>query len=155
MRKPIPEAVQTNVLLKSRRRCSVCYGLNRDTGLKQGQIAHLNHNSGDAREENLVFLCLDHHDQYDSQTSQSKNLRESEVTHFRDELYTNVDAIFSAPQPFGYGEPPRFDGHYIRVLGGSSSAEITVKRIANDARYYRVSGEALYGTQQPFGPNIG
>jgi hypothetical protein len=76
----------TAVLLRSRRRCCVCHGLNDDLTIKQGQIAHLDHNPSNNDEDNLVFLCLDHHDQYDSRTSQSKGLTEAEVRHFRMQL---------------------------------------------------------------------
>jgi hypothetical protein len=54
---------------------------------QKGQIAHLNRNRGDSRFENLVFLCLDHHDEYDSRTSQSKNFSTEEVRSHRNNLY--------------------------------------------------------------------
>ena len=50
------------MLLKSRRRCCICFGLNRDLRLKPGQIAHLNQRNDDNREDNLAYLCLEHHD---------------------------------------------------------------------------------------------
>ncbi|TPG42461.1 hypothetical protein EAH79_00750 [Sphingomonas koreensis] len=40
-RKPLPTATETAVLVQSRRRCCICFGLDRDTRLKMGQIAHL------------------------------------------------------------------------------------------------------------------
>jgi hypothetical protein len=43
-RRRVADAVQAEVLVKSRRRCCVCYGLNRDADTKQGQIAHLDKN---------------------------------------------------------------------------------------------------------------
>jgi hypothetical protein len=70
----------------------VCYGLNRDKTIRPGQIAHLDSNPSNNDEDNLVFLCLEHHDQYDSRTSQSKGLTESEVRHFRMELYQVEDS---------------------------------------------------------------
>jgi hypothetical protein len=86
-RKRVTDAVQAEVLVKSRRRCCVCYGLNRDTTTKQGQIAHLDKNRANNEESNLAFLCLPHHDQFDSNTSQSKNLTAKEITRYRNELY--------------------------------------------------------------------
>lgn len=86
-RKSVPNETETAVLLRSRRRCCVCYGLNRDTTIKPGQIAHLDGDPSNNDEDNLVFLCFEHHDQYDSRTSQSKGLTEAEVRHFRAELY--------------------------------------------------------------------
>jgi hypothetical protein len=73
-RKRVADAIQAEVLVKSRRRCCVCYGLKRDADIKQGQIAHLDQDPANNNESNLAFLCFDHHDQFDSKTSQSKNL---------------------------------------------------------------------------------
>lgn len=85
-RKKTPDAVQAEVLLQSRRRCSVCFGLNRDESVKKGQIAHLDGNPSNNNIGNLVFLCFDHHDEYDSRTSQSKGLLRFEIEKYRDEL---------------------------------------------------------------------
>ena len=64
-----------------------------------GQIAHLNRKSNDNREENLVFLCLEHHDVFDSRTRQSKGLTVSEVRQYRDRLYEFFEATTrSAPE---------------------------------------------------------
>jgi hypothetical protein len=76
-----------DVLLKSKRRCCLCFGLNADHGVKKGQIAHLDHNPTNDRLDNLAFLCLEHHDQYDSTTSQSKSLQIGEVKAYREQLY--------------------------------------------------------------------
>jgi len=89
-RKPIPEEVQDRVLLLSRRRCCICFGLHGDLNVKPGQIAHLDHDNTNDDLENLAYLCLSHHDQYDSTTSQSKGLREGEIKKFRDELYARM-----------------------------------------------------------------
>jgi len=73
-RKRVPSNTQTAVLVRSRRRCCICFGLHRDLELKGGQIAHLDHDSTNSAEDNLAYLCLDHHDEYDSSTSQRKGL---------------------------------------------------------------------------------
>jgi hypothetical protein len=54
---------------------------------RKGQIAHLNHDRSDSRFENLVWLCLEHHDEYDSKTSQSKGFTIDEVREYRNRLY--------------------------------------------------------------------
>lgn len=95
---PIPESIQDQVLLLSRRRCCICFGLNGNVEVKSGQIAHLDHDNSNNELDNLAFLCLQHHDQYDGEASQSKNLRESEVKQFRRELYDNVGAALSCAQ---------------------------------------------------------
>jgi hypothetical protein len=63
-----------------------------DAGIQKGQIAHLNGNPADNRLENLVWLCLNHHDEFDSRTSQSKGLTQSEVRSWRDKLIEHFAA---------------------------------------------------------------
>ena len=91
----VPSDIQDQVILLARRRCCVCFGLCGDVDVKAGQIAHVDHNHNNNEPDNLAFLCLDHHDQYDSKTSQSKGLRENEIRRYRTELYTNVSAALS------------------------------------------------------------
>ena len=86
VRTKIPDSTQAEVLVQSRRRCCVCFGLNRDDSVKKGQIAHLDGDKTNNRIGNLAFLCFDHHDEYDSPTSQSKGLTRMELERFRDEL---------------------------------------------------------------------
>jgi hypothetical protein len=86
-RKATPPEIKKEVLLLCRRRCCLCYGLNNDLTEKQGQIAHLDRIASHNEIENLAFLCLPHHDQYDTRTSQSKGLTGREVKHFRRELH--------------------------------------------------------------------
>lgn len=94
-KKPTP-LTETDVLTRSRRRCCICFGLSRDIEIKRGQIAHLDWDRSNSSEENLAFLCFDHHDQYDSRTSQSKNFTISEVKKYREELYEHVLPIIEA-----------------------------------------------------------
>ncbi len=89
-RKKIPENTQKKVLTASRRRCAICYGLNRDISIKKGQIAHLDHNNENNNFDNLAFLCFEHHNEYDTQTSQAKNFTIKEVKEYRNELYNNI-----------------------------------------------------------------
>ena len=89
-RKTVKDETQTALFAASRRRCCVCCALHSDYSVKRGQIAHLNGNASDARLDNLVWLCLEHHDLYDSRTSQSKGLTTSEVRHYRQTLYKSV-----------------------------------------------------------------
>lgn len=85
-RTKVPDSTQAEVLVQSRRRCCVCFGLSRDAEIKKGQIAHLDRDRNNNQIENLAFLCFDHHDEYDSQTSQSKGLLRSEIVRYREEL---------------------------------------------------------------------
>ena len=91
-RKKIPRVTETTVLVKSRRRCCLCYCLEFDLDQKEGQIAHLDGNASNPAFDNLAFLCLRHHDQYDSRTSQSKGLMGDEVKYYRTLLYRNLSA---------------------------------------------------------------
>lgn len=86
-RKRIASAVEAEVLMKSKRWCALCYGLRGARQEKRGQIAHINRDPSDSRFDNLVFLCIEHHDQYDSKTSQSKNYTHGEVRRYRDQIY--------------------------------------------------------------------
>lgn len=154
-RKPVSPKIQADVLSKSRRRCCICYGLNRDTTIKQGQIAHLDHDSSNNSENNLAFLCFDHHDQYDSTTRQSKNVTKIEVLQFRGELITDITSAFSGLVSFGDATTLGIDiisGHYVRD-GEFESADIKVQRLT-DGKYH-IDGLALWGKAREYGPNIG
>lgn len=85
-RPKLPAAIETAVLTRSRRRCCLCVYLDGNDVVRRGQVAHLNRQRDDHRFENLVWLCLEHHDEYDSRTSQSKGLTEAEVRHHRNRL---------------------------------------------------------------------
>src|SRR6266404_8805058 len=93
-RKAIPEDTQTSILLKSRRRCCLCFWLKGEDEVKKGQFAHLDGDHENSAEGNLAFLCFDHHDEYDSTTRISKGLREKEVRRWRDELYKEMQYRF-------------------------------------------------------------
>lgn len=83
-RPKIPKEIETRVLTTCLRRCCVCYFVHGVTTPKKGQIAHINKKREDHRYENLAFLCLEHHDEYDSTTSQSKNFTPGEIFHYKD-----------------------------------------------------------------------
>jgi DNA-binding transcriptional regulator YiaG len=92
-RMSIPTDIETAVLTSSRRRCSLCFGLNQDLQEKrQGQIAHLDHNASNPKFDNLAWLCFNHHDAYDSKSRQSKNYKISEVKSYRNKLYEVISS---------------------------------------------------------------
>lgn len=90
-RKRVPPDVEMKVLTSSRRRCCLCFWLDGIEHRVKGQIAHLDQNAENSDFGNLAFLCLGHHDEYDGRTSVSKGLQESEVRHYRDRLYRELD----------------------------------------------------------------
>ena len=101
-RKRTPPDVETAVLARSARRCALCFFLNHDLAEKLGQIAHLDQDRTNGQEDNLAWMCLEHHSLFDSQTKQHKNYTIHEVKAARDKLYELVTAgkhIVSAPAP--------------------------------------------------------
>lgn len=86
-RKKTPESVEANILTKSKRRCAFCFGLDNVLEEKAGQIAHIDGDNQNNREDNLAFLCFEHHDKYDSISSQSKGYKPKELKYYRDKLY--------------------------------------------------------------------
>ena len=148
--------MEAAVLMRSRRRCAVCFGLNRDAAIKRGQIAHLDHDASNSSEDNLMFICLDHHSEFDSRTSQSKNLMESELRRFRSELDEVIAQFVGQPVTFGDLHVSSSDpiaGRYVRTSGPDDSAEVLVERVAADR--IRITGLALSGLARELGPNIG
>lgn len=150
----MPANTEAEVLLLCRRRCCVCVGLERDTTMKRGQIAHLDHDPANNDSDNLAFLCFDHHDWYDTQPSQSKRLTLQEVRHFRRELHEVIEQEWRKPTllPSHLPSTAEVTGHYIRE-DAHSSAELDVRQLSPNS--VRVSGFALWGKDRPLGPNIG
>lgn len=89
----ISAAILDEVLIKSARRCALCFGLHGTLEWeRQGQIAHVNRDSSDAAFNNLAFLCIAHHDVYDSTPRQSRGWTPGELLYHRDRLYAAIDA---------------------------------------------------------------
>jgi DNA-binding PadR family transcriptional regulator len=110
-RRKVAKSVETDVLVSSRRRCCLCYGLRRDLQEKRGQIAHLDRNNENNAQENLAFLCLEHHDQYDTRTSQSKNYTIAEVKRYRSELYSALLTPVPVAKVTQLRDSARFEAH--------------------------------------------
>jgi|GEM_PF-1076109 len=155
MRKRISKEVEKEIFIRSRRRCAICFGLRRDSSIKVGQIAHLDKDHSNAEIENLAFLCFDHHEQYDSKTSQSKNLTIEEVKHYREELEEQIKLIWRKPLDFEILpllDISQISGHYFWETE-VSQAELDIKVLSNDV--IAVTGIAFWNTKSEFGPNIG
>ena len=90
-RKKTPLKLQEQVLIKSRRRCCMCFFLDNDLGEKDGQVAHLDRNPNNNAADNLAWLCFKHHNVYDSIPSQSKGFQPGEVKEHRRRLYLYLD----------------------------------------------------------------
>lgn len=85
-RRSVPESVQSKLVTACRRRCCLCVYLNDDRSVKAGQIAHIDRDSSNSNISNLAWLCLEHHDQYDSRTSQSKGMIPGELIKYKSAL---------------------------------------------------------------------
>ena len=92
-RKTIPSSIEIEVLTQSARRCFICFGLYHKFDVVKGQIAHLDQDNTNNKLDNLAFLCLDCHDEYDSKTSQSKGLMQQEVKQYRKLLYQEISSL--------------------------------------------------------------
>ncbi len=97
----LPRDIAATVPMLVRRRCCLCVFLKEREEDCRGQIAHLNRKRDDHRLSNLVWLCLEHHDEYDSRPSQSRGLSELEVRRWRDELI----ARYGAKPPIEANDP--------------------------------------------------
>lgn len=90
-RKRPSDNLEKEVLVLSRRKCAMCWGLGRNLNEQKGQIAHLDRDPSNNSIDNLCWLCLPHHNDYDSETSQTKRYKPKEIKHYRDELYELID----------------------------------------------------------------
>lgn len=83
-RRYIPDDIELRVLNRSRRRCALCFHqLNGYLTENYWQIAHIGKDPANYKEDNLAWLCLDHHSVFDSRTSQHKNYTQAEVKNAR------------------------------------------------------------------------
>lgn len=82
-RVPIRKGDKELVLLRSGRICGFCLGFGNDHQPKAGQIAHLDKNNQNGAIDNLMFMCLNHHNEYDSIQSQAVGLTIGEAKEFR------------------------------------------------------------------------
>ena len=91
-RAKIRESDKLKIALSSGRRCTLCYGLERDTGVKWGHVAHVDRDPSNSDFGNLVFLCPNHHAEYDSCSHHSQRITPEEVKHYRRELYEYIES---------------------------------------------------------------
>ena len=91
------KGIEEEVLVASRRRCCLCFGLHGDAARKRhGQVAHVDRNPANNSADNLAFLCLDHHSEYDSRSRQSKGLTPGEARVYRKALYDHLRSVLWA-----------------------------------------------------------
>lgn len=135
----IPKDIEEKVIVDSRRRCCICFGLYRDFALKAGQVGHLDHDNTNNVVSNLAFLCFEHHDEYDSTTSQRKNYTLREAKTYRKELHDAVKLDLTKVQD---KESP-IVGSYLRLNDDGISAQLLVSQLL-DGRFH-ICGVAVAG----------
>lgn len=137
---------------KCRRRCCMCYSLNRDNRLKQGQIAHIDRKNTNSTIDDLAFLCLEHHDEYDTKRSQSKNYTPSELRRYKAELEKYISEEWAKPIVSSDLKVDIFSGKYFHVRK-NAEANIEIKYVGGNL--LQISGMSFYGTEREYGPNMG
>lgn len=90
-RKKIPAKTHSNILIKSKRRCALCFGLHNNLEVKEGQLAHIDRNNENNLEENLAYLCLQHHNLYDTNYRQTANYTPGELIYYKNKLEEYVE----------------------------------------------------------------
>jgi len=130
-RKKLSAAIDVSVVTRSKRRCALCFGLFGDVEVKRGQIAHVDRDRTNDAEDNLAFLCLPHHDEYDTTPSQSKRFTPDELRKYRDDLHA-----FMADQPAlswpDVATPPRSRRKQRELSIELYDRRVSIYRIAKD-----------------------
>lgn len=116
-RKSVSKDAETRLLVESRRRCCLCFSLEGDLAPKRVQIAHISRDRSDSEYENLVVLCLPHHDEYDSTTSQSKGFTPQEVRYWKLALVEQMQKVVQMPDVI------TMDESRLPAAGGSNRNE--------------------------------
>lgn len=142
-RKAIPRATELAVLDRSRRRCALCFRLSGDLEEKQGQLAHVDGDPANGSEDNLAFLCLDHHSLFDSRTSQHKNYTPMEVKAARQRLYAAVAADLHVTRATGAVQAREAD----RVMFTELVQMMTQSRTADFLRRTCFGSESFHWRQ--------
>lgn len=152
LRKKPTDNTTTELLGKCRRRCCMCFSLDRDTRQKNGQIAHIDRVSSNSSIDNLAYLCLEHHNAYDSKMSQSKNYTPHELLSYKAELENYIFTEWNKPILNSEISVDVFSGKYSHSRE-NASADVEIKYIGGNV--LQIQGMAFWGTESEFGPNIG
>jgi hypothetical protein len=130
----IPEHILHRVLDRSRRRCALCVHFDNDYGQKEGQIAHLDRDRSNSDEDNLAYLCLPHHDDYDTKRRQTKNLIISEVKTARDRLYKFIEDGGDLAEPVrDSAERPLREHETVALLSAAGPHDFQINLLADDS----------------------
>lgn len=89
-RTKVPKSIRRSTLLQSKRVCCLCYHFRNKTKAIRGQFAHIDHNPQNNDVDNIAWLCLEHHDEYDGTNGLTARITEDEVKAARSNLYAAV-----------------------------------------------------------------
>jgi hypothetical protein len=131
--------METRLLTESRRRCCLCVFLDKNFDEQQVQIAHISRDRSDSSYENLVVLCLNHHDRYDSRPSQSKGYTAGEAKVYKERLIHLIQRWESGPSQFLPSafasailgtevHPPPLSTQRLHLRGAAEESEAAVAR---------------------------
>jgi hypothetical protein len=95
-RATLPAMLAAEVITHCRRRCTLCFALHADLTPQKGQVAHIDHDRTNTTLNNLVWLCLAHHDEFDSRGHQTKGYLPAEIQQYKAELEL---CLFGMPKP--------------------------------------------------------
>jgi hypothetical protein len=128
-----PSPVEAHVLMASARRCALCFGFDGNLERQKGQIAHIDQDRTNADEANLVYLCLVHHDEYDSRTSQVKGITAGELRGYKERLISAISSgqhLLTKPQSPDIARSEAIRGHDERLF--RQADEILAERFLTD-----------------------
>lgn len=60
----------------------MCFALDASVARQKGQLAHIDRNPANSDPDNVVFLCLQHHAEYDTLSKQSKGFEPEELRRY-------------------------------------------------------------------------
>jgi hypothetical protein len=86
----ITPEVKNEVLRKCRRRCCMCFFLRRIDVAVDGQIAHLDQDNSNPQPDNLAYLCLECHKNYDRKSNRVQGYTPEEIKSYRDRMYLMI-----------------------------------------------------------------
>lgn len=152
-RKAIPTNIVDSLFALCRRRCCMCYSLERDNKIKHVQIAHIDRDASNNAIENLAALCLEHHNQYDSVMRQSKNYAPGELQRYKLELETYIDIEWNKPMPLNDKISTDIFSGFYSYSSYDREANLDIQYVGGNI--LKVSGLALYGTETKKAPHTG
>lgn len=131
-------------MIKCKRRCALCFGLEFDVARKKGQIAHVDRDKANASRENAAFLCTPHHDEYDSMSAQTKRITPDEVKSYQQLLYQ----YFESPGAWRRTKGPAHSRHAGKNI--AMSLELYDRRVPT----YRATVQFLRAVHKDLRPEL-